>query len=390
MIYLDNAATSFPKPPEVTAAVLHFMTDIGANPGRSGHRLSMRAGDIVFRARKSVAQFFGLKNPMHVVFTANATEALNLAIKGVLRPGDSVLISTLEHNSVIRPLTRMKNDTGIRVTILSGDDYGRISVEELQTYHAGQNPAALIMNHTSNVTGAVQPVQEIGKWCRSNNVLFILDCAQSAGIWPLDMSAVDADLVAFSGHKGLLGPPGTGGLLISDNFDHNRLNTLKEGGTGSSSEKTSQPDFLPDKYESGTLNTPGLAGLEKGVQFLMNYPGGLDAVRQHKCELQTRFLEQAHQQIEGFMNFSAPESAGIVSFLINGLSSSEITMQLSRNFDIMSRQGLHCAPLAHRKSGTFPAGTVRFSPGIFNTAAEIDDVVAACRKISRCRMKESE
>ncbi len=387
MIYLDNAATSFPKPPEVTEAVLQFMTQIGANPGRSGHRLSMQAGEIVFRARKSIAQFFGLKNPMHVVFTANATEALNLAIKGTLNPGDTVLTSTLEHNSVIRPLTRLENDLGIQLTILPGDDFGRVTSEELETMITNHNPVALILNHVSNVTGAVQPVQEIGRWCRANNVMFILDCAQSAGIWPLNMSAVEVDLVAFSGHKGLLGPPGTGGLLISDSFDHRHLKTLKEGGTGSSSEKTSQPDFLPDKYESGTLNTPGLAGLEKGMQFLSNYPGGLDAVRQHKYELQTRFLNRARRQIEGFTSYSAPESAGVISFLINGFPSSDITMQLSRDYDIMSRQGLHCSPLAHRKSGTFPGGTVRISPGVFNKTAQIDDVVEACARISRCRVK---
>ncbi|MDD4204956.1 MAG: aminotransferase class V-fold PLP-dependent enzyme [Candidatus Delongbacteria bacterium] len=381
MIYFDNSATSYPKPSQVTDAVIYFMTKIGANPGRAGHSQSVKAGEIVFEARKKVAVFFGLKSPMNVIFTSNATEALNTAVKGLLIKGDHVITSAMEHNSVMRPLKRLEEDGIITFSVLEGDDRGVLSVEEVIK---AIKPATkvLVINHMSNVTGAVQPVREIGELCRSKGVLTILDCAQSAGIIPLDMCADYIDIVCFTGHKGLYGPTGTGGMVIRDGFDFNRIRPLKEGGTGSLSDKTVQPAFMPDKFESGTLNAAGIAGLSKGIDFLNSLPEGLKSVQLHKQTLQKYFIEKAKKHVKGFVTQSETEGYGVVSFTIEGLSVSEVTMKLSDLYGIMSRQGLHCAPLAHRRIGTFPEGTVRFGFSVFNTRDEIDSAVKALKEIA--------
>lgn len=383
LIYFDNSATSFPKPPAVIDAVVDYMTNVGANPGRAGHTKAMEAGKIVFEARKTLSEFFRVKSPMNVIFGSNATDSLNLAIKGVSCAGSHVIISSMEHNSVIRPLKRLENDGIAEFTVLQGNEYGIISEEELESAKRN-NTKAVIINHMSNVTGVVQPVADIGKWCRKNNIIFILDCAQSAGIIPLDLKADNIDMIAFAGHKGLYGPTGTGGIIISDSFDIKKMSPLKEGGTGSMSDKIVQPNFLPDMYESGTLNVAGIAGLAKGVDFLKNFPGGSEAVADHKKELQKYFIEKASKKIEGFKSYSNPDGLGVVSFTIEGIPVSEITQKLSDDYNIMSRQGLHCSPLAHQRIGTFPEGTVRFSFSVFNTPAEVKFAVMALKKIKEC------
>jgi cysteine desulfurase / selenocysteine lyase len=380
MIYFDNSATSFPKPPAVIEAVVDYMTKIGANPGRAGHKKAIEAGEIVFRTRKVLAEFFKISSPMNVIFGLNATDALNLAIKGVLCPGDHVITSSLEHNSVIRPLKRLEEDGIISLTVLDGDERGLISVPEIEKMIRPETKA-LILNHMSNVTGSVQPVREIGAYCRSKKIIFVLDCAQSAGIIPIDLKSDNIDMICFAGHKGLYGPTGTGGMVISDSYDVKKMKPHKEGGTGSMSDKIFQPNFLPDMYESGTLNVAGIAGLCKGVEFLKNFPGGFETISVHKKELQKYFIEKASKKVEGFKSFSSPEALGVASFTIDGISVSEITQKLSDQFNIMSRQGLHCSPMTHKKIGTFPEGTVRFSFGVFNTAEEVKMAVSALIKI---------
>lgn len=384
IVYFDNSATSFPKPPAVIEAVTDYMTCLGANPGRSGHRLACEAGKIVFQARKNLADFFKVKSPMNVIFGSNATDSLNLAIKGVLCPGDHVITTSMEHNSVIRPLKRLEHDGIVEITVIPGNENGIVSVNELESAKRN-NTKAVVINHMSNVTGVIQPVAEIGKWCKNNKIIFILDCAQSAGIVPINLKEDQIDIIAFAGHKGLFGPTGTGGLVISDSFDVKLMKPLKEGGTGSMSDKLTQPNFLPDMYESGTLNVAGIAGLSKGVEFLNNFPGGAEAISGHKKELQKYFIEKASKKVEGFKSYSKIDDPGVVSFTIEGISVSEITQKLSDHFNIMSRQGLHCSPLAHQRLGTFPEGTVRFSFSVFNTAAEVKFAVMALKNIHESR-----
>ena len=381
MIYFDNAATSFPNPPQVVDAVVEFMTKIGANPGRAGHSQSVKAGEIVFEARKKIARFFGVRSPMNVVFTSNATEALNTAVKGLLRDGDHVITSSMEHNSVIRPLNRLAQDGIITFSVLDGDERGVLSVEEVEKAIKPET-RAVVLNHMSNVTGAVQPVRELGELCRSKGVLIILDCAQSAGIIPISLDADNIDIACFAGHKGLYGPTGTGGMVIRNGFDFNLIKPLKEGGTGSLSDKTVQPEFMPDKFESGTLNVAGIAGLSKGIDFLNSLLEGLKSVQLHKQTLQKYFIEKAKKHVKGFITQSETVGSGVVSFTIEGISVSEVTMKLSDEYGIMSRQGLHCAPLAHRRIGTFPEGTVRFGFSVFNTRDEIDAAVKALKEIA--------
>ena len=381
MIYFDNAATSFPKPPQVVDAVVEFMTKIGANPGRAGHSQSVKAGEIVFEARKKIARFFGVRSPMNVVFTSNATEALNTAVKGLLRDGDHVITSSMEHNSVIRPLNRLAQDGIITFSVLDGDERGVLSVEEVEKAIKPET-RVVVLNHMSNVTGAVQPVRELGELCRSKGVLIILDCAQSAGIIPISLDADNIDIACFAGHKGLYGPTGTGGMVIRDDFDYKRIKPLKEGGTGSLSDKTDQPVFMPDKFESGTLNVAGIAGLSAGIDFLNSLPEGLKSVQLHKQTLQKYFIEKAEKHVKGFVTQSETVGSGVISFIIEGLSVSEVTMKLSDEYGIMSRQGLHCAPLTHQRIGTFPEGTVRFGFSVFNTRDEIDAAVKALKEIA--------
>ncbi len=381
MIYFDNAATSFPKPTQVTDAVVDYMTKIGANPGRAGHIQSVRAGEIVFEARKKIARFFGVKSPMNAVFTSNATEALNTAVKGLLRDGDHVITSAMEHNSVLRPLKRLEEHGMITLTLLDGDERGVLSVEEVLKA-IKQGTRAIVLNHMSNVTGTVQPVREIGELCSSRGILMILDCAQSAGIIPVDLDAEHIDIACFAGHKGLYGPTGTGGMVIRDGFDFDSITPLKEGGTGSLSDKTVQPAFMPDKFESGTLNVAGIAGLSKGIDFINSLPEALKSVQLHKQTLQKYFIEKAKKHVKGFVTQSETDGYGVVSFIIVGLSVSEVTMKLSDRYGIMSRQGLHCAPTAHRRIGTFPEGTVRFGFSVFSTRDEVDIALKALKEIA--------
>ena len=291
MIYFDNAATSWPKPPGVAEAMVHFMDHVGANPGRSGHRLSLEAGRIVYGAREAMADLFHVADPLRVVFGANVTEALNLALCGYLRPGDHVVTSSMEHNSVMRPLRALAAGEGggpIELTVVPCSPQGFLDPADLEAALRPET-AMVVLNHASNVCGSLLPVREAGQAARRHGCLLLVDVAQTAGAYPIDMEAEGIDLLAFTGHKALGGPMGTGGLVIGERVELERFVPLKRGGTGSRSEREEQPDFLPDMCESGTPNTVGLAGLLAGVRWVMDR--GVDAIRQHEIELAQRLID---------------------------------------------------------------------------------------------------
>lgn len=385
-IYFDNAATSFPKPEAVTDAVIHYMSNIGGNPGRSGHPLSVEAGEIVFSARQAVADMMGVSNPMRVIFCSNATDALNLAIQGLARKGDHVITTAMEHNSTARPLYQLKQEGVITLSIVPCSSEGLIDLEELEGCVIPET-RIVVINHASNVTGSVQPLRDIGSLCRDKKIILVADCAQSAGIIPINMKNDKIDLLAFAGHKGLYGPTGTGGLVIADDFDYAQLRPLRFGGTGSNSDSIEQPAFLPDRFESGTLNVAGLSGMYAGILYINEYPDGIGGIQRYKRELIHSFLERAEREIEGFVSYLPAESiqTGVVAFNIEHASPSEVAHILADEFAIMCRAGLHCAPLAHKTIGTFPEGAVRFGFSIFNTMEEISIAIEALKKIVHSR-----
>jgi cysteine desulfurase family protein len=380
MIYLDNAATSWPKPESVYQAMDSLMRHTGASPGRSGHLLSVTAARIVYETREALCQFFGIADPSHIVFTSNATEALNLAIRGLLHIGDHAITSSLEHNSVMRPLRALENK-GVEVSIVNCAANGLLDPGDIERAIRPYTKL-IVLNHASNVVGTILPVAEVGRIAREHSVPLLVDAAQSAGCYPIDVEAMNIDLLAFSGHKSLFGPQGTGALYIRQGIE-SQLEPLKYGGTGCYSEYEHQPDFLPDKYESGTPNTVGLAGLGAGVRFVMQE--GLSTIRQ-KEERLTKLLMDGLAAIPGvniYGNSHPGDRVAIVSFNISGLTPSEVALQLEEDFRIMCRPGLHCSPVAHKTLGTFPQGSVRLSPGHFNSGHDIERTVEAVRQIAR-------
>lgn len=377
MIYLDNAATSFPKPERVYVEMDKCMRQYGANPGRSGHRLALEAGRALYRTRERLCMLFNIDNPMQIVFTSNATESLNLGIKGLLKYGDHVITSSMEHNSVARPLTALK-EKGIDTTFIRCDFRGILDPEDIEKT-IKKNTALIVVTHASNVTGNLMPIKDIGAVAKKKGIPFMVDVAQTAGVYDLDVKEMNIDMLAFPGHKGLLGPQGTGGLYISEELD---VMQMKEGGTGSNSENLVQPAIAPDRYESGTPNTPGIVGLGEGVGFILDR--GTAAVREHEEKL-TGMLLEGFGEIDGVKIYGPKNSklkAGVVSINILDGDSGEISYILDKSYDIATRAGLHCAPLAHRTIGTFEQGTIRFSVGVFNTREDIEAAIKAVEEIA--------
>ncbi len=375
VIYLDNAATSWPKPPVVAAAMARFLEETGANPGRSGHRLSVDAARLIFETRERVARLFNAPDPLRVIFALNVTEALNLALHGFLRPGDHVITSSMEHNSVMRPLRHLEK-RGVAVTVVACSAEGFLNPADVESA-IRPNTALIALNHASNVTGTLLPVGEVGEIARSRNLLLLADVAQTAGAYPIDMQADNIDLLAFTGHKSLYGPTGTGGLILGACVDESKLTTLKQGGTGSRSEREEQPEFLPDKYESGTPNAVGLAGLGAGLDWIV--ARGVKSIRQHEMTLGRKLMDGL-REISGVTVYGSPDASlrtAVVAFNIAGLPPSEVGQRLDEDYGILCRVGLHCAPAAHRTIGTFPAGTVRLSLGVFNTEKDIEATLTA-------------
>jgi len=381
VIYFDNAATSWPKPPGVAAAMTHFLEEVGANPGRSGHRLSVEAARIVYAAREAVAALFNAPDPLRVAFGHNVTEALNLALRGLLRPGDHVVTSSMEHNSVMRPLRALERE-GVEVTVVGCSAEGFLDPAAVEAAIRPET-TLIALNHASNVVGTLLPVAEVGAIARDRDLLLLVDAAQTAGAYPIDVRADGIDLLAFTGHKSLLGPMGTGGLVVGERVDAAHLEPLKRGGTGSRSEHEEQPDFLPDMCESGTANTVGLAGLEAGVNWVLKR--GVETIRAHEVSLAGRLIAGL-RQIPGLTVYGpldAEQQTATVSFNAAGLAPSEVGLRLDEEHAIMCRVGLHCAPAAHRTIGTFPEGTVRFGLSAFSTADEVDVALEAVRQMAQ-------
>ncbi|HHS97409.1 MAG TPA: aminotransferase class V-fold PLP-dependent enzyme [Chloroflexi bacterium] len=383
MIYFDNAATSWPKPPGVMEAMARFLNEIGANPGRSGHRMAVEAGRVVYEAREVIAELFNAPDPLRVVFGLNGTEALNLVLRGYLRPGDHVVTSSMEHNAVMRPLRALERQ-GVEVTVVPCAPDGTLDPGDVLAA-IRPNTALVVLNHASNVVGTILPIHEVGAavGTAGRSPLLVVDAAQTAGAVPIDVQADGIDLLAFTGHKSLYGPMGTGGLVIGERVDLDRLEPLKRGGTGSRSEHEEQPDFLPDKYESGTANAVGLAGLAAGVRWVLER--GVETVRAHE-EALTRRLVDGLRAIPGVTVYGTLDPArqtATVSFNIAGMEPSEVGLRLDEEFGVLCRVGLHCAPAAHKTIGTFPTGTVRFSLGVFNTAEEVDRALRAVEHLAR-------
>jgi len=379
MIYFDNAATSYPKPKEVGQAMLYFLEKIGASPGRSGHQLSIEAGRILYQTRESLAGLFNVDDPLRIIFTLNVTEALNLVLKGLLQPGDQVITSSMEHNSVMRPLRELEK-RGVEVKVVYCSPEGLLDPQDIEK-SIKKNTKLIVLNHGSNVIGSLLPVAEVGKIARKYNILFLVDAAQTAGCYPLDVKRDRIDLLAFTGHKGLYGPQGTGGLVVGERVDIKKLKPLKTGGTGSSSGSEKQPDFLPDVYESGTPNTVGLSGLNEGVRFILKE--GVDKIRQHELKLMQKLIEGL-KKIPGVVVYGSnqdKERVAVISFNIKDQLPSEVGLRLDEEYGIMSRVGLHCSPAAHKTIGTFPVGAIRLSLGYFNTVEEVDKALFAIKNI---------
>jgi len=384
LIYLDNAATSFPKPERVYVGMDAFVRAAAANPGRSGHHMAVQAEAMIDDTRRLLARLFNAPRPERVVFTLNATDALNMAIKGVLQPGDHVVSSVLEHNSINRPLERLARDGVIALTrVPAGADH-RIDPEAVA---AACTPRTrlLAFTHASNVTGAIQPVAELGRVARERDALLLVDAAQTAGVVPIDLEGSQIDLLAFTGHKGLLGPTGTGGLAVGERAD---VDPWREGGTGGDSSSAVQPRELPYRLEGGTPNVFGIAGLRDGVRYLLER--GIDTVLPHERHLLTVFFT-ALRQPDRFSFFGAERDfserggegrVGLLSFNLEGLAPVELAMLLDEHFSIAVRPGLHCAPYAHRHLGTFPQGTVRISPGVLTTEDEMRAAAAALDELA--------
>jgi cysteine desulfurase / selenocysteine lyase len=381
LIYLDNAATSHPKPESVIRAMAAFLQDVGGNPGRSGHRLSIEAGRIVFEARERVAALFGVRDSSRVIFGLNATEALNLGLKGLLRRGDHVITTSMEHNSVMRPLRALERD-GIELTVVPCSREGFLDPADIRGA-LRKNSRMVVLTQASNVVGTLLPAEPIGAICRTRGILFLLDAAQTAGAIPIDMEREKIDLLAFTGHKALFGPQGTGGLILGGRVNEKDFEPLKRGGTGSRSELEEQPDFLPDLCESGTPNAVGLAGLLAGLEFVSGI--GLEKIRDHEKNL-TRQLLRGLSAIPGLNVYGcrdAEKQCATVSFNLEGVTPSDLSFRLDDEFGILTRVGLHCAPSAHRTIGTFPEGTVRISMSYLNTEEEIEQTLQAVRTLAR-------
>lgn len=384
VIYFDNAATSWPKPEATLLAMERYFRCIGASPGRSGHRLAIEAGRQMIETREALAELFGISDPLRIVFTKNATEALNLAIFGLLKPGDHVITSSMEHNSMMRPLREMEA-YGVEISVIKCDPSGELDPNDMAVA-LKPNTRAIFLTHASNVTGTIMPLVEVGKIAGDHGLVFCVDSAQSAGALPIDINGMSIDLLAFTGHKSLWGPQGTGGLYVREGLEKD-IKPLVMGGTGSKSEFEVQPIFLPDKYESGTPNTIGLIGLGAGVRSVLER--GVENIREKEMELTRRFIDGLGS-IPGVTLYGCGDplkQIAVVSFTIEDISPSDLALAFDEKYNIMCRPGLHCAPSAHRTIGTFSEGTVRFGFGYFNTSDEVNIALEAISEIVSLKMR---
>lgn len=377
IIYLDNAASSWPKPDGVAAAVADTIARCGANPGRGSHRMAVEASRILFRTRKKLADLFGIRNPNDIAFALNTTAALNTAILGYAKPGDHVVCTGVEHNSVRRPLEWLKQHREVRVTYTEASPEGDLDASDVKK-SCEKNTTLIVVNHSSNVLGSIAPIADIADIAHSRGAKLLVDAAQTAGVLPLDVAKLGIDMLAFPGHKSLYGPQGTGGLYIAPDME---VEPLVTGGTGSQSEAVRQPPVRPDRYESGTMNTPGIAGLGAGVDFVASESPA--ALHSREWTL-TQYAMEELLRIPGIRvlgpGLGRPRTA-MASFTMEGIDSAEIAFVLDQHYRIAVRAGYHCAPLAHQTAKTEETGAVRASFGAFTTAVQIDGLLAALRDI---------
>jgi cysteine desulfurase family protein len=378
-IYLDNAATSFPKPPSVLEAINEYFSDIGASPSRGNYSLGLLANREIFNARELLSKFFNCDNSANVIFTMNITHALNLVLFSTLNAGDHVITSGLEHNSVARPLEALKNNSGIKYTIVNPSDEGFVDPYDIKKAITPKT-RMIALTHASNVFGTVQPAQEIGEIAHEYNLLYLLDTAQTAGFLPIDMKALHINYLAFTGHKSLLGPPGIGGVCL-DSKATKQIRFGPLGGTGSKSHLLTQPIDLPDRLEAGTPNTPGIMGLKASIDFILET--GIEVIRDHKVRLLNNFLAGCKElnKVKLYCANDIKRQTACISLNIQNLDGGHLSYILDKNYGIMTRSGLHCSPLAHQSIGTFPEGTVRFSFGWFNTEDEVSATLNALKDI---------
>ncbi|SCI29141.1 aminotransferase class V-fold PLP-dependent enzyme [Romboutsia sp. Marseille-P6047] len=376
MIYLDNAATTFPKPESVYNAISDCMKNYCANPGRAGHKLSMRAAREIYDARENIAKLFNIDNPMNIIFTSNATDSLNLAIKGSVNENDHIITTSMEHNSVIRPIKALEA-YGVENTVVNCDEHGFLNVKELEKA-IKPNTKLIVTTHASNVCGTLVDIKKVGEIAKKHNILYLVDASQTAGVYNIDIKEMNIDMLAAPGHKCLFGPQGTGILYIKEGLN---INILKEGGTGSKSEDLFQPNLVPDKYESGTHNTPGIAGLNAGVKFILEE--GIDKIREHEEDLCQYMMDRLNEvpNVIIYGPNNVKEKAAVIALNLGNMDSGEVTFLLDSQYDIAVRSGIHCSPLAHMTLGTLEQGVVRFSLGYFNTKEEIDKVINALKEI---------
>lgn len=379
VIYFDNSATSWPKPEKVLEEIKYFLEEIGGSPGRSGHRMSVAASRLIEEVREAVGKVFNYSDTSRIIFTKNITEALNICIFSLLRTGGHVVTSSTEHNSVMRPLRFLESNGSISLSAVNCNSDGTLYPEDVSKV-IRKNTRMVMLTHASNVIGTILPIKKIASITMENNIPFVIDCAQTAGAMPIniDLGKYKNCILTFTGHKGLLGLTGTGGMCVGGDIN---LSPIIFGGTGSDSDRDIQPDFLPDKLESGTMNITGLAGLKAGVEFLLSK--GISQVRSHERKLVDRFIKKA-SQIKGVKIYGTKDAnrqAGLISFNIKNLSPSEVGLILDRKYSIMCRVGLHCNPNAHKTIGTFPEGTLRFSFSYFNTVEQIDYSISALEEI---------
>lgn len=380
-IYMDNAATTFPKPPQVAEAVYGYMTGEGVNINRGCYERAYRVEELVFETRQLLCELFNGPDCRNVVFTKNATESLNILLKGFLRPGSHVIVSSMEHNAVMRPLTQLEGN-GCSFTRVPCDETGTLQMEKLENCLRPETKAVM-MTHASNVCGTLLPLKETGDFCRAHNLRFFVDSAQTAGVWPIDMQSMHIDGLAFTGHKGLLGPQGTGGFILAEGMEK-QVEPLLAGGTGSLSHSEETPAFLPDRYEPGTLNLPGILGLRAGLLWLRET--GMPAIRAHELELTEKFLQGLFPLEEAgllriFGRRDTENRTGVVSIQTLRKELSQAAYDLDTEYGVMTRVGLHCAPSAHKTLGSFPTGTIRFSFGWWNTQEQVSAALRAVEAV---------
>ena len=376
MIYLDNAATSRRKPQEVIDAVVFAMTSLG-NAGRGTTEAALDAARTIYGAREKIAGFFGVKNPKQVVFTSNSTESLNTAIHGLIKPGDHVISSVMEHNSVLRPLYE-REEAGAELTLIECDEKGRLLTGDIEK-NIRDNTRAIVLTHGSNLTGNVNDIEKVGRIAKAHGLLFIVDASQTAGVIPVDVEKMNIDVLCFTGHKSLLGPQGTGGMCVREGLE---IEPLKRGGSGVDTYNHRHPSEMPTALEAGTLNGHGIAGLSAAIDFIEKT--GINEIREKEQSLMKRFVDGVRDipGVKLYGDFDAEIRCPVVALNIGNADSSEISDILSMDYDIATRPGAHCAPEMHESLGTVEQGAVRFSMSYFNTGEEIDSAICAVREIS--------